>query len=356
MRGPTSCLSEAAPAKVDQGLRECLLGAFLLIAGTILGVFWVFSCLLTLALLYPAVLRELYRSILRQKWLFGVAFMLCAVVAGVAVHSHLAGARANLYAAFSLAGMAYGLVELLGAAGLGPSRDALRVSVLGTDHLQLALMLSLAAAAGLAVLLSWLQLPSWRQRCAVLLAAGLPLSVMALLGLGLHWRVVGRHLSAILPVLLIGLAAFFSSAASRGWAWRAAAVALGLALLVSAVEVRWAPRHMKDDYRQAAAWARQALGKGESVLWLANQRGLRYYGLSKDRSSIKTEGVPGVIMFQQYPAVAAQTPWPDVVIYSPREGVDPDRRARPVLESGRYVLTARAAAFELYRLQAASAP
>lgn len=343
-------LSQSQPQEVDKGLREFLFGAVFLIGGNVLGVFWILSCLMALALLYPSLFKVVLASLLRQKgWAVG-GIGVCLVIFGIAVHSQLSGARASQAAEFSLAGVAYGLIELLGAAGLGPSRNDLRIDVRAADKLQMALMLGLALVAALALLRSWLAVRDGRLRLMILCAAGLPLLLMLAAGMLLHWRVVGRHLSAMLPIVLLGFGAFFHlSLSGRGGAvWRGIGALLLLGLLASALSMRWQPRHLKDDYRQAAAWARAALEQGHSVLWIADLRGLRYYGLLQAREDGSSRPLPGIIPFSRYPEIALSQPYPAVVIYSPREGVDPGRLARPVLDSGRYTKTATAPSFELY--------
>ncbi len=344
-------LAEKQVTAVDQSLRECLLGSVVLIGGNILGVFWILSCLLACLLAKPRMLSALLRSMWRQRALTVLGVGLCLALIAVAVHSHLAGARASQNAAFSMGGLVYGLLELLGAVGIGPSRNDLRVNVRTADPTQLILMFGVALLAGLALLRAFLTAPSKSWRVPMIVGVAAPLVVMVLMGLTLHWRVVGRHLSAMLPLILLGLALFFRAAlpGGSGQLWRIVAALLLLGLLASAVSMRVSARHMKDDYRLAAEWARVALGKGQTVLWIADQRALAYYRLTRERSARGLDVPAGLIPYTTYPSVSSRIPRPDVVLLSPREGVDPEGLARPVLLSGDYVLHDRAASFERYK-------
>ncbi|MBY0467405.1 MAG: hypothetical protein K2Q07_00335, partial [Burkholderiaceae bacterium] len=344
------CRAGSTDAAVAQGLRECLLGAVVLVGGSVLGVFWVASCLLVLGLLYPAVVRRVLNAARLQWWWVGLTLLAGGALLAVAVHSHLSGARANQTAAFSMAGMGYGLIELLGAAGLGPSRHDLRISVLRSNPIQLACMGLLAALSAWAVAVTWWRLPS-RTRLAFAIAVALPLVVMVALGLVLHWRVVGRHLSAALPAVVLAHAAFLQHAAGqRHISKRLVAGALTLGLLAGALAVRLAPRHDKDDYRQAAAWAQQSLAAGRTVLWLADERALAYYGLATPGIGYRDSVPPRLIPFSRYPKPGLNpAALPDDIVFSPREGVDPGRRARRLLDTGQYRRVGEAAAFEHYQ-------
>lgn len=345
------CRTTLSAAESKAALHEFLFGSVVLIGGSILGVFWIGSCVLTVALLYRPSAIQIMRDARKQWGLVVLATVLGGGFIAIAVNSHFSGARAAQTAAFSVAAMGYGIFELLGAAGLGPSRHDLRSTLLTADRLQLVLMAILAALSATAVLLSWWRLPARRLRLAVALAAGLPLVAMVALGVVLHWRVVGRHLGALFPLIVLGHAAFLGQAFADRKRLLPSLVAAGLlmGLAASALSVRWAPRHGKDDYRQAAAWTQEALRQGRSVLWLADERALAYYGLATPGPGYKDTVAASLTPFSRYPKDGlANAQWPDEIVFSPREGVDPGRRARHLLESGRYERTATTTAFDRY--------
>ncbi len=111
-------------------------------------------------------------------------------------------------------------------------------------------------------------------------AVAVPLLVVLAAGVSGQMRLLGRHLTPLLPFLLVllavGLTNCLTALSARrkliGWA------ALVL-LLLSALEIRFAPRHRRDDYRSAADIARQAQAAGEHVWWLADVSTGLYYGV-----------------------------------------------------------------------------
>ncbi|MFN3861653.1 MAG: hypothetical protein ACK4R2_09310 [Roseateles sp.] len=339
------------PDDLDASWREVLIGTFLLVGSSALGAFWILGALLVLAIWNHRALLALIGSARRQLGFTALLLGGCALCIIVAAHSHLSGARASLAASFSVGGLIYGGIELLGAAGLGPSRHQLRSQIRLSDPIQLGLMFAAATLALTCVGLAWRRLATGRARAMTAIALLVPIAALAGVGLLLHWRVVGRHLSGALPLLCLALAYFLRGAwRDQQLAARVLAAALILTLTASSIAIRLADRHGKDDYRQAAAWAQAALREGKTVLWLANERAIGYYRLSGWTPDGIAGLPPGLIPFTHYPARAgAGQPAPDVVIYSPREGVDPDDLARPVLRTGGYRLTQTAIAFELYR-------
>lgn len=334
---------------VDGSWRELLIGTFLLVGSSALGAFWIFGALLAFICCNPKALLSLIGSARRQVGFTSLLFLACGVVAVVAVHSHLSGARASLAAQFSVGGLVYGAIELLGAAGLGPSRHQLRSQLSLADPVQLGLMFASATMLTVCVVAAWRKLDT-RARAMTAIGLLVPIAALACVGLFLHWRVVGRHLSGGLPLLSLGLAfVAFTAWQQRAVAYRVLGAAMLVVLVASSLAVRLAERHGKDDYRQAADWARKALAEGKTVLWLANERSIGYYRLS----GWSTEGIvnlpPGLVPYTHYPAYAAAgNPPPDVIVYSPREGVDPQDIARPVLRNGNYQMTQTAIAFELH--------
>jgi hypothetical protein len=105
--------------------------------------------------------------------------------------------------------------------------------------------------------------------------------VVFLLAIGVlrHFRVLGRHFTPLLAVLLILLALGVVLFWRKGATGRVAVVGFLMLGLLSSLGVRWAPRHRKDDYRSAAAFSRAALARGQRVWWNAAPQGAAYYGL-----------------------------------------------------------------------------
>jgi hypothetical protein len=335
---------------LDASWREILFGTFLLVGSSALGAFWILGAVLAFACCNRPALWALFGSVRRQVRFTSLLLLGCGVAIVIAAHSHLSGARASLAADFSVGGLVYGAIELLGAAGLGPSRHQLRSQLRLSDPVQLGLMFAAALLVAACVLTAWRGLSTGRARVMTAIGLLVPIAALAGVGLLLHWRVVGRHLSGALPLLCLALACFAHTAwQQRRPIRRALAALMVLTFVVSSASIRLAERHGKDDYRQAAAWAKAAMRDGKTVLWLANERAIGYYQLSGWNPDGIENLPPQLIPFTHYAAYAAAGhPLPDVVIYSPREGVDPEDLARPVLRTGAYQLTQSAIAFELH--------
>jgi hypothetical protein len=335
---------------VDASTREIMLGILVMIAGNILGAFWIASTLFAFLVLLPSRLMAALRSLTRN-WLLSIAFaIVLAGMLAVAIHSFVAGARASQLAAFSLAGFGYGLIELTGASGLGPSRHQLRADMASVSWPQLAAMGSLAGIIVALVAASWASIPTRRLKLLALLAAASPLLIMVGVGILLHWRVVGRHLSVTFPLVAISLA-FFATRAFEpsAKAWRKAITVFAtIGLIYSSLSIRMAERHVKDDYEQASTWARQALDQGETVLWVAAPEGLAYYGLVKSQADIAS--TPLLYTYGDFQQRMQPGSWPIHIIKSYREGLDPKGLTNPLLASGKYQSVGKAATFEHFRL------
>jgi hypothetical protein len=83
--------------------------------------------------------------------------------------------------------------------------------------------------------------------------------------------------------------------------------------LVSSLEIRFAARHRRDDYRDAAQAAHTALAGGERVWWVAAGYAAEYYGIA-----LPTDPKAGTVVAPLYLAThdLASLPPPNVVILS----------------------------------------
>jgi len=85
----------------------------------------------------------------------------------------------------------------------------------------------------------------------------------------------------MLPVVLGLLALSLSRVRKRGTAI-ILTTALTASWLASALSLRYCDRHRKDDYRDAAQIAKNALARGEVVWWSGDKAAAVYYGLPMD--------------------------------------------------------------------------
>ncbi|MFY9476120.1 MAG: hypothetical protein WAQ08_00365 [Aquabacterium sp.] len=336
---------------VDTSTREILLGIVVMIAGNILGAFWIASTLLAFLIFLPASLLASLKSLARNWWLTLAFVVVLGGMLVVAMHSFVSGARASQLAEFSLAGFGYGLIELTGASGLGPSRHQLRTDIANISWAQVIAMASLAGLIGVLTFASWLSIPKHKHKLLILVAAVLPLLIMIGVGILLHWRVVGRHLSVTFPLIAIALAFFAARAFDAGGRpWRKILVTgITIGLLCSSLTIRLAERHEKDDYAQAAQWAKDALAARESVLWVAAPEGLAYY-----KVATSVQDIPATPLLYTYSDFQARMPpdtWPTHIVKTYREGVDPKGLTDHLLASQKYELVGKATTFEHFRIK-----
>lgn len=94
----------------------------------------------------------------------------------------------------------------------------------------------------------------------------------------------GRHFSYLLPAFLVLVGLTIKSVESA-FGKRASDTIAGLLLIcftISSLQLRFNPRHRKDDYRSATSVAKDALAAGKSVWWSADQSTAGYYKLHFD--------------------------------------------------------------------------
>ncbi len=258
----------------------------------------------------------------RVPWeMLGSAVLPAAGLLVLAFWSFLHGARASSPEPGSLASLLFAPYELLGFAGLGPGRAALRgtgVAALGSLPFLLplgllALTLAAVAVAGVRCLAREM---GWRRLGAGAALFALPVVAVVALGFYSGLRTTGRHftpgLALLLPVLACGIRELWerrSQGLGLGWG-RLVVVGFFLCWAASALELRTAARHRRDDYREAAAMARRALDAGREVWWLADPAGAAYY-----RLPLREEGAAsGALVLANPESLPASQP--SLVVYS----------------------------------------
>ena len=269
--------------------RERALSRHLLIAGlAMLAASSAIGAIWTLAFLLPALWLAGRRHGpglgLSRGHALTIVLSLAVLVPVFAQYlsSFLSGVTATTLHQHKLVNFGYAFYELLGLAGVGPGREALRVAPVAALREQApalaAAALLLLAGLGLGLRALWQR--DGGRALAVLLLALLP--VLVLLGLAelKHWRVVGRHMVPLLFFVALVLAAAGQAAwQGGGWASRALVAGALLALLASSVSIRLAERHQREQYREAAAAAQQSLAQGRTTWWFADSAGPEYHGL-----------------------------------------------------------------------------
>lgn len=237
-------------------------------------------------LLFIYVMRTVSIKQFVQEWFLPVVVIAPCFVGLAAYYSYtlFIGAKGMIEKP-GLLNLAFAVYELLGFGGLGPPRNVLREAPSLHTFIPYLPTLALGVVAFGVVILVFLL----RKRCStekrvvfglfISLAAGLLVTLT--LSYAAHFRVLGRHVATFFPLFaLLLLAGLLTGTALR---YRklvfCALLLLGVAWSISDFRLRLLPSYEKDDYRDAATLARNALARGEPVLWLGYTETARYYGL-----------------------------------------------------------------------------
>lgn len=359
---------QRAPGQPTEPLFMALfvLGGILLFGASMLGAFWVLAA--GVHVLVHHLRKSTWRELLQGSNPLLVATLLLAtgVLTAYYLSSLIKGAGASRLASSSLSTVLFAAYELLGLGGIGPSRLALRSQGMAALAPYLP---ALAVASGVLLALLACGLQAARKQLGSgqllwLLALGLfPVLVVLSSGFVMHWRVLGRHLIAALPLLnlllALGMTVLWQRQTQQGPA--RALVVLGLlALLYSSFSQRFAPEHRKDDYRSAAALAQAALAQGQRVWWAAGVIGAHYYRLpgewdvmaelTSQHSPLPCSDRPGVqVVINASSACLAAMSSPDLVFLSKPETFDTRGELGAFLKAGAYTVQQELPAFTVWR-------
>jgi hypothetical protein len=345
-----------------------VLGGILLFGASLLGAFWVFAaCLYVLVHhIRQSTWRELLQGV--NLLLLGLFLVTVGLLTVYYLNSLLKGAGGSRLASSSPSTVLFAAYELLGLAGIGPSRLELRT--LGPAALApYAIGLLAAGSVLLTVLALGLNVARTRlgtRELMLMCALGsLPVAIVIYSGFAMHWRVLGRHLIAALPLLnllwALGLASLLQADGRKGQRWRwVLAVSALLFLLWSSCALRFAEQHRKDDYRAAAALAHSAVAQGQKVWWAADVIGADYYGLPGEFDVLgELTGMHKPMQCGDRPGVQAVAnvslqclltlSVPDLVILSKPETFDINADLAGYLKAGQFTMVQHLPAFTVWR-------
>lgn len=228
--------------------------------------------------------------VMRPEWIRSAGFWKRAVLwipAGILVAAFYAFTLVKGYRAAGseggLASLLFGIYELTGLLGLGPGRNEIRADprcILQALPVLIPAMSVIAAAWFRGTAIGLGQLPL-RTRIAIVSCVALPLVFLAGVGILMDFRVLGRHLSPLLPAVLIPLALCLDRTANRNWRWPLVAVASLTFTIASSILLRTLEKHARDNYRQASVLVFKALDEGKRVWWQADMNATRYYAYQK---------------------------------------------------------------------------
>jgi predicted outer membrane lipoprotein len=225
--------------------------------------------------------------IIRTDWIWQMGFwkrVLPWMAGALVIASYYAWTLVNGYRAAAVGGggllsLGFGFYELLGLTGLGPSRSEIRANpqvVLRAMPILLPALMCICWAwfAGVCV---WMKSATTRSVAGVACAVALPILVLAAVGVLMHFRVLGRHLSPVLPALLLPISI---NLASNGWKRLPAALAVAFGI-ASALGLRFMEKHAREDYRRATDIAIHALQEGKTVQWRADMNAARFHAYGR---------------------------------------------------------------------------
>ena len=354
-----SCLALAPIARAvdmpDRAVEErswlplLCLGLFLVSATSLVAVPWTLCWLLTAIV---TVGRERFFRIIRARWITAGLFALAMTLLGAYYLWTLTlGARASAgVGSTGIANLVFVLYEQLGLAGLGAGRNDLRE--FAASALQPYALLLACGVATVAVT-TWHSLLGLREAMrrkralhTMLLIAVLPFAVVAAAGWLMHVRLLGRHFTPLLPILIFGMAL------GSDHAWRSkkrvgAVVALSLiaVLLWSSLQVRFAARHQRDDYRSAARVANEAIAANKKVWWAADHSTGLYYKVPLNGFD---SGGGAASLLNPTLETLSRMDAPDIIVISKQDIYDVHGTLRDYASSEGFVLSATFQAFKIY--------
>lgn len=356
----------------DLGLLIFVVGGILLFGASLLGVFWVAS-----ACAYVLYFRHRYapkgHSNARFAFLcIGVFVATTGLLAAYYINSLMSGAGGSRLSGPTFSSMAFAVYEMLGLSGIGPGRlvvrdggaESLRPYAVGLVAASVLVLVTLAAG------LREARIALANRALGLMLALGsFPIIVVVAAGFIMHWRFLGRHMIASLPLLNLLLALGLA----RFWRERPEGFLFGKALITTLVPAlfmivfvasslcfRFADRHRKEDYQSASAIALQELAAGKRVWWVADVLGARYYGLpgefdymgelTNKHEPYDCVDRPGVQAVGDAPAgCLGRLAAPDIVILSRPETFDRLGVITAYLQARSFVKVRDLAAFTVWR-------
>lgn len=261
----------------------CLIALFLAWGTHILAAF-LFPTLLVLTV--AAIVRD---SKLRADFLrHWSRAALCCSPAFISLGTFYVWVSANgvnmVEAKPGFANLAYALYEFAGFAGLGPPRNDIRQSLNIGVFLPYWPWLLLGAFALVAVVVAAFRTTPPTMVLNLLLSLTVGLLFALTVSIFQHFQVLGRHLAAFFPLLLmtVMLAPKNSSCSLKASSKLAISlIALALVWGVSDLRLVLQSKYAKDSYREACSIAMaQARQDGAVILWAADPLTAQYYGLT----------------------------------------------------------------------------
>jgi uncharacterized membrane protein len=319
----TAALFRLADSALEQQsstrwLRVFLFSLVALSGVSMLGQLWAGGALLILLAITPRAQLVSWWRANRMAWLLAGVFL--SLIGAYYLWSLTIGARATAVGKTNLQTVFFIAYEQLGFMGPGPGRNELRAGGAAAMKPHLAgLALYGTAVGGVFVsgLITLWQTYDRRKLLFIAACVAVPAMMILVAGVATHFRVLGRHFTPFAIVLFIILGIGLSGLWRKGWLARGLVGAFALVSLWSCLEIRLAPRHQKDNYREAARLARAALAEGQTVWWNADPMAAAYYGVATaDAPKERTNQFEALFIANPETGFAVRWPAPAMVIAS----------------------------------------
>ena len=253
------------------------LGLVLLSGSSLLGMIWGAAMVAMFAMLFTGI-RTVQLARKNLPFVLPVAFLLCLLALYYCwTIQQGCGATAGTT---NIQSTVFSFYEMMGLAGLGPGRTQLHAEGVAPLRPYIPLLAVHAMVTFCVLILGAkhvFQKTPRRVWSSALMVLGSTTVLLLILGILKNFRVLGRHFSPLEPVLLWVLAVGVRESWLRGGYWKIIAASFIIFCLASGLELRFASRHAKDDYRDAAAIAMAASQQGKQVWWCADANAGRFY-------------------------------------------------------------------------------
>jgi hypothetical protein len=326
-----------------------LLGLLILCGSNLLGAIWAIAALAAALILVPW--RRLAGFWKSAPLRLALTFLLLLLLAIYYLWTLSMGERASPVGRTDWKTVLFVFYEQLGLTGLGPGRLELREVGIGSLRpyvLPLAVYFVLTAILLVHGLKEAARLESAQRVRRLALAVALPALLLLGMACATHFRILGRHFAPLMPIwfslLALGLAALWPR---EGWLGRPVVAAYLMLSLWSCLSVRFAIRHERDDYRDAARCAREALLQNQAVWWNADGACARYYALPLDKEG---NGMNSALLINN--PSAADLPRlkkPDIILASKPDIFDAEGALAEYLARNHYQVAGRLPAFTIWR-------
>jgi hypothetical protein len=347
-------VARLAAAEAEKIFVAVFAGGLVLLAGSsLIGMIWAGAFLVATGLVLS---WGKCRRLMAENLMAVALAVICLVVLAAYYLWTLTHASTVTPGGTGLSNLIFAGYELLGFAGLGPGRNEIRTDGLAAFNpfwpllVLPALTTAVVLAAGVKKVFQTVPRRVWLGVVAAFAAATLFLLAVGVLK---HFRVLGRHFAPLAPVLLLLLAVGVRELLARGKLWRVTAWLFIAGNLASALSVRFADRHAKDDYRGAAELVLAAAAQNQRAWWCADINAAVYYGLPL--TAVPTGIQPWAAVNIQAAALTNQ-PAPDLVVLSKPELYDPRGYVRDWLAQHHFHVTDTPHLFTVWRAAGASAP